>query len=50
VPFSRADISKAARLLGYRPQFPLEQGLERTVDWYLQSLQPQTEERKAAYA
>ena len=50
VPFSRADISKAARLLGYRPQFRLEQGLERTVDWYLQSLQPRSEDRKPAYA
>jgi UDP-N-acetylglucosamine/UDP-N-acetylgalactosamine 4-epimerase len=51
VPFSRADVSKAARLLGYRPQFRLEQGLERTVQWYLQSLQPQAQqERKAAYA
>jgi UDP-N-acetylglucosamine 4-epimerase len=50
VPFSRADISKAARLLGYRPQLRLEPGLERTVDWFLQSLQAQAGERKVAYA
>jgi nucleoside-diphosphate-sugar epimerase len=31
---SQADISKAAKLLGYRPLVPLEEGLERTLAWF----------------
>lgn len=31
---SQADISRAERLLGYRPLVGLEEGLKRTVDWY----------------
>ena len=31
---SQADISKAHRLLGYRPLVALEQGLEQTVAWF----------------
>jgi len=30
---SQADISKAARLLGYQPFVTLEEGLRRTLDW-----------------
>lgn len=30
---TQADISKAERLLGYRPTVPFEEGLLRTVDW-----------------
>lgn len=33
--FSRADISKASRLLGYYPVCRVRQGLEKTVDWYI---------------
>jgi dTDP-glucose 4,6-dehydratase len=29
-----ADVGKAARLLGWTPQVPFEQGLERTIAWY----------------
>ena len=29
-----ADISKAQRLLGYEPRFPIERGVEIFVDWY----------------
>ena len=29
-----ADISRAKRLLGYRPNFPLEKGLQRFWTWY----------------
>jgi len=33
---SRAfSIEKARRILGYSPQVPLEEGLRRTLDWYL---------------
>ncbi len=31
---SQADISKAERLLGYRPTVGLEDGLRRTVEWF----------------
>jgi nucleoside-diphosphate-sugar epimerase len=34
VPATRADISKAARLLDWKPQVPLEEGLRRCVQWY----------------
>ncbi len=30
-------IEKARRLLGYRPQVPLEAGLRQTLDWYLRT-------------
>ena len=29
-----ADVSKAARILGWKPQISLEQGLKMAVDWY----------------
>jgi UDP-glucuronate 4-epimerase len=35
VPATWADISKAKRLLGWAPRTPLEEGLRRTVAWYL---------------
>jgi len=35
VRFSRADISKAQRLLGYKPTCKVREGLGRAVDWYL---------------
>jgi UDP-glucuronate 4-epimerase len=34
VPLTWADISKAERLLGYRPQTSLEEGLRKFVAWY----------------
>jgi UDP-glucuronate 4-epimerase len=34
VPITWADISKAGRLLGYRPATRLEEGLRRFVEWY----------------
>lgn len=30
-----ADISKAKKLLGYKPEYNIESGLNSTVDWYL---------------
>ena len=33
VPQTWADISKAERLLGYRPATPLDEGLQRFVEW-----------------
>jgi UDP-glucuronate 4-epimerase len=34
VPLTWADISKAGRLLGYRPETTLENGLKKFVEWY----------------
>lgn len=34
VPLTWADISKAGRLLDYRPQTTIEQGLKKFVEWY----------------
>jgi UDP-glucuronate 4-epimerase len=34
VPLTWAEISKAGRLLGYRPQTTLEEGLKKFVAWY----------------
>ena len=31
---SQADIAKAERLLGYRPLVPLQDGLQRTLEWF----------------
>jgi UDP-N-acetylglucosamine 4-epimerase len=47
VRFSRADISKIERLLGYHPTHSVGQGLERAIDWYVASLKPAA---KVAYA
>jgi UDP-N-acetylglucosamine 4-epimerase len=40
---SRADIGKAARLLGYRPAFDLRSGLAQTIDWYMENLRSEKE-------
>jgi UDP-glucuronate 4-epimerase len=34
VPLTWADISKAGKLLGYRPKTPIEDGLKKFVAWY----------------
>jgi UDP-glucuronate 4-epimerase len=34
VPTTWADVSKAARLLDWRPTVGIEEGLRRSVDWY----------------
>ena len=34
VPLTWADVSKAGRLLGYRPATSLEQGLKKFIAWY----------------
>lgn len=35
---SRVDISKAERLLGFRPRIDLREGLARTAEWYREQL------------
>ncbi len=42
---SRADIAKAARLLGYSPVFDLRSGLSQTIDWYMEHLLPAEQRR-----
>lgn len=34
IPHSHASVDKAKRLLGYAPQFSLQDGLKEAVDWY----------------
>ncbi len=34
VPVTYADVSKARRLLGYEPRFPIAQGIARFVEWF----------------
>jgi UDP-N-acetylglucosamine 4-epimerase len=48
--YSLADISKAERLLGYRPAYRVVQGLEKAIDWYLADLAAAKVERKVAHA
>ena len=50
VQFSRADISKAGRLLGYRPAVRIMAGLEQTIAWYADNLAPVMAEKKVAHA
>jgi len=35
VPYTCADVSKAYELLGYRATVPFDEGIRRTVDWYV---------------
>jgi UDP-N-acetylglucosamine/UDP-N-acetylgalactosamine 4-epimerase len=50
LPYTRADIGKASRLLGFDPRVSVMQGLERTVDWYAGALDAETPQRKVAHA
>ncbi|MDO8740503.1 MAG: SDR family NAD(P)-dependent oxidoreductase [Candidatus Woesearchaeota archaeon] len=34
VPITYADVSKAKRLLGYKPKVKIEEGVKRLVEWY----------------
>jgi UDP-N-acetylglucosamine 4-epimerase len=47
VKFSRADIGKAKRLLGFDPEWRVAQGLERTIDWYVANLSTEQPRRVA---
>jgi UDP-N-acetylglucosamine 4-epimerase len=47
VRFSQADIGKAQRLLGYRPEWQVEEGLARTTAWYTERT-TRAERRNAA--
>lgn len=43
VRLSQADIGKAERLLGYRPRWPIHEGLARAIQWYSENLAPRRE-------
>ena len=34
---SKADIKKAKKLLGWQPKYNLNEGLKKTIDWYIKS-------------
>ncbi len=38
VKHSLADISKAEKLIGFRPKVPFKQGLQLAIDWYRKNL------------
>ena len=38
IPFRMVDISKAERLLGFKPHLDLEDGITDTVEWYLSTI------------
>ncbi|PXY44053.1 SDR family oxidoreductase [Flavobacterium hydrophilum] len=38
IPHSLASIAKAQNLLGYNPQFSIEDGLKEAVEWYFNNL------------
>jgi UDP-N-acetylglucosamine 4-epimerase len=38
IPHSLASIAKAKELLGYNPQYSLQEGLKEAVDWYWNNL------------
>jgi len=38
IPAQYMDSSKAQRLLGWSPRYPLEEGLRETFDWYREFL------------
>jgi UDP-N-acetylglucosamine 4-epimerase len=46
--YSRADIGKARRLLGYEPELRINEGLQRTIDWYAAHLL--ADQRKVVHA
>jgi UDP-glucuronate 4-epimerase len=43
VPITYADVSKAARLLGYSPKVPIREGLRRFVSWYRERAEARAE-------
>jgi len=32
-----ADIEKAEKILGWRPEISIDEGLKRTVQWYIEN-------------
>jgi len=42
IPHMRLSCEKAVRVLAWRPRFSFDEGLERTVDWYLKYFKNRT--------
>lgn len=40
VPITYADVSHAKSVLGWEPQVPIEEGIQRFVDWYRSEREP----------
>jgi hypothetical protein len=40
VPQTYADVSKAEKLLGYRPQTAIREGVAKYVEWYVRTVLP----------
>jgi UDP-glucose 4-epimerase len=50
-PFSRAlDISRAAKMLGWRPKVELREGLEKTINWHKGLRSSQSKTRRSTEA
>ncbi len=45
VPITSADTSKAERLLGFRPQVGIEEGIRRYVKWFLERVEEEKKEK-----
>ena len=43
-----ADISRARTMVGYEPQFSVQEGVKRTVEWYLREVAPRQPETSAS--
>lgn len=48
VRHSQADIGKASRLLGYRPEWDVQRGLADALPWYESHLEPTDEVKEAS--
>jgi len=35
IRYSKADISKAEKMLNYKPTYDLRDGLDRTIEWFI---------------
>jgi UDP-N-acetylglucosamine/UDP-N-acetyl-alpha-D-glucosaminouronate 4-epimerase len=47
VRFSRADISRAKKHLGFQPTCRVHEGLERAIEWYVARLSPERAARES---